>query len=293
MNSCPPLPLRLLFLCVLWSATPAWVLGQTPLSVQGNYPGTYGFDIAAQVNQAGSDSASADFQANYLPVFNQFINETLTEGAALSDISALRLEPVLLRLEEAYDVRVYFLAEGAGYHNTLGLTTISPDYQTQTASLIFPNATTFNNNYLTGQTTQSLSKRTTRSPLLPGDFVDVGAIDAGTQLDFFLIANGANGGTTIFSPRQQGNPDLQQHVVSYAIPGSPYLFLGFEDLYGLGDRDYNDIVFAVDIGVANVEALLRTPEPGTVSVAIFLGGLLLLCERQNRHRSNRSPVSAI
>ena len=61
----------------------------------------------------------------------------------------------------------------------------------------------------------------------------------GTKLDFFLIADGANGGTNVFSTNSSLNKDGVNHVMSYAfaVPGSSYLLISFEDMYGGGDRD--------------------------------------------------------
>ena len=47
-------------------------------------------------------------------------------------------------------------------------------------------------------------------------------------------------------------------AVCFAIEDSSYLLLGFEDLYGGGDRDYNDLLFALDIGTMNVNELIET-----------------------------------
>ena len=44
--------------------------------------------------------------------------------------------------------------------------------------------------------------------------------------------------------------------------------MGFEDLFGGGDKDYNDLLFTIDIGTANVQELIETsalvPEPKEV-----------------------------
>jgi len=52
-------------------------------------------------------------------------------------------------------------------------------------------------------------------------------------------------------------------VVAFALADSPYLLIGFEDMYNGGDLDYNDLLFAVDIGEANVASLPGVPEPAT------------------------------
>ena len=61
----------------------------------------------------------------------------------------------------------------------------------------------------------------------------------------------------------------------FAVPqlNSPYIFVTFEDLYGGGDKDYNDVVFAFNVGAATVHSLLATPEP---SMYLTLGGFLAM-----------------
>jgi hypothetical protein len=67
--------------------------------------------------------------------------------------------------------------------------------------------------------------------------------------------------------------------VSFAVEDSSYLILGFEDIYNGGDQDYNDLLFAVDIGQANVEQLIETaalvPEPEEIFLAIIFGLFLM------------------
>ena len=42
------------------------------------------------------------------------------------------------------------------------------------------------------------------------------------------------------------NPDLEQHAKVYRNLDDPYMFLiGYENLFGAGDRDYNDLVFSL------------------------------------------------
>ncbi len=243
---------------------------QTVSSVQsGARPA--GYDVVGPVYEAGSDALSADFQANALPTLTTYLDTQLGERKALEDVSGIALHPQVLNLTHETDVRVYFLGEGAGYHNTLGVELRQNSIPIQDRALIFPDASSTQSSYDAGS--QSGTGRTASAPLLPGDFVDLGTVSAGTQLDFFLISNGANGGTDLYTADVNGNPDRIQHVVSFALPGSPYLMIGFEDLYGGGDRDFNDLVFAVDIGLENIE-FLTTPEASSFLMA---GLLALLC----------------
>lgn len=220
----------------------------------------FGLELAGPVMEAGSDEASAYFQTTELPVLLDFVQANLSEKRALGDIAAVSLDPQALKLQNDSSVRVYFLSEGAGFRNTLGFTT--EEIASGAASselLIFPDASS-QNKYFEDPASEKRTLRNNGVPLIPGDFVDLGIYDAGTLVDFFLIADGANRGTNVFTADANTNPDLIQHVVAFAIPDSPYLMIGFEDLYGGGDRDFNDIVFAVDIGAMNV-AYLANPEP--------------------------------
>ena len=244
------------------------VSAQTELTSQSSAR-PFGLDIAAPVYQAGSDSASASFQDNDLPVLRDYLDDALGERETLNDVSSIALDPSKLKLNTTSDVRVYFIGEGAGYHNTLGINTDGVGTNVGNPQLVFPDASSRNSSFANGDKTMGL--RTNSLPLLPGDFVDVGSFGGGTQLDFFLIANGANGGSYVYTAHEDANPDGIQHTVSFAIEGSPYLLIGFEDLYGGGDRDFNDILFAVDIGAHNV-AHLANPEPSTMLILFsFLG----------------------
>ena len=229
-----------------------------------------GLDIVNKVQVAATDDSSKKFQNEVLPSVTKLCSEKLSETRKLDDGGYL-LDPSKLKLKTDADVRVYFVGEGASYANTLGFTTDgSGKSGSDTAKLIFPNASSTVSSY----DPKSTVKRTSSEPLLPGDFVDLGKYKGGTALDFFLIANGANGGKTTYSTQKSVNPDGINHVISfaYAMKDSPYLVLGFEDLMGGGDRDFNDLIFAVDIGAVNIGALTATPEPATyATMAAFLG----------------------
>ena len=230
----------------------------------------FGLEIVNKVQSAASDDASKNFQVNVLPGVIKLVNGNLGESVKVND-SAYLLDSSKLKLKTASDVRVYFVGEGAGYANTLGFTTDgSGSVDSKTAQLIFPNASTG-------------SKLTEKEPVQAGDYVTLGKMEAGSALDFFVIANGANGGKTTFSTQLSENPDGINHVVSFAytMKDSPYLILGFEDLLGGGDRDFNDVLFAVDIGAVNVAALTATPEPATMaSMGAFLALGWVLRRRQ-------------
>lgn len=181
------------------------------------------------------------------------------------------LDPSMLKLKFSHDVSVSFINEGAGYRNQLAYTSTGT---TQASDLIF------NDISCTGQ---GCIGDWGGSALKLGDTVKLGKIQGGSQLDFWLRADGLNRGTNanIFGTQTAPNPDKLQHVVAYAV-GKSHVLLGFEDLYGAkgasggknenSDRDFNDVVVVVDVGEKNLSALKgeKVPEP---SIALSLLGL--------------------
>ena len=249
----------------------------SPSSVQSGVR-PFGLEIVNKVQVAASDAKSQTFQKETLPGLSKLVNEKLSEREKIDDSSML-LDPSKLKLKTDADVRVYFVGEGAGFANSLGFTTDgSASVKSDTAALIFPNASSSGGGFEPGETV----RRSEKEPLAAGDFVDIGRIKGGSTLDFFLIANGANGGNQVFTTQTSMNPDGINHVVSFAYlaKDSPYLILGFEDLLGGGDRDFNDLLFAVDVGAINIGVLTAAPEPATVfTMSAFLGLGYMLVRR--------------
>lgn len=231
----------------------------------------FGLNIVDHVKIGGSDSASASFKNNELVTLKNFANANLREGNPMSntDVQLHRIDPAKIKLKTTADVRAYFVGEGAGYHNTLGFNSQGGSTSTfgTDPKLIFPDASE------RGGTT-----RTSYEPLKSGDFVNMGNFSANTQLNFFLIANGASGGTTTYSTNHI-NPDNLVHAVAFTLPNTPYLLIGFEDLYGGGDRDYNDILFTLDVGRANIDHL-SSPEPTTGLILLGFFGLAIARQRR-------------
>lgn len=236
----------------------------------------FGLDIVDYVQIAGSDARAASFMDGPLDAMKAAVNEHLGERAELNITSDIALDPSALKLKHDAAVRAYFIGEGAGYHNTLGFFTTPYDPEaglTATdAQLIFPDASS-SVSYLDSGSTEG--QRTSSAPLLVGDFVDLGTLEAGTNINPFLISNGANGGQDVYTAFPEQNPDGIQHFVSLAaIEDSPYLLIGIEDLRGGGDRDFNDLVFVLDIGEANVADLVASTVPLPSSVVALIGACL-------------------
>jgi hypothetical protein len=249
--------------------------------------------IVGPVMAAGSDAASKAFDTSTLPAAIAYVQANLPEGKINTKSKAVvSVDPSKLVLAAKSDVQAIFVSEGAGYHNTLGFNTTGTGVKSGDPQIIFPDASSSVGYAGAGTGTRSASE-----PLLPGDFVNLGTYAAGTKLDFFLIADGASGGTTVFnSTGASANPDGINHVgmftpTMFATPqlNSPYIFVSFEDLYGGGDKDYNDVVFAFNVGVATVHALLAAPEP---SMYLTLGGFLVLAVWAKRRMDRLAQVQS-
>lgn len=230
-------------------------------------------NIVGPVMQAGSDAAAQQFQAA-LPQALNFIAANLPEGVNNSGNQALfAIDPAKITLATTVNLQAYFVSQGGDYSSTLGFNTTGVGVSSGNPQIIFPDVASqedFNPNPAT-----VYGARTPSQPLLPGDFVNLGTYAAGTALDFFLIANGANGGGPVYnSGGAAANPDGFNHVAAFTTSAnSPYLFLAFEDLPNGGDQDYNDDIIAINLGTANIHSLLATPEP---SMYLTLGGFLAL-----------------
>lgn len=210
----------------------------------------------------GSDTASTSFMNSNFNSFMDIVEDNLGESAAYSQASNNTLAPEKLFFFFDYAPRLYFLTEGAGYTNALAAnicdaeTSTSGTPDTTNRFLIMPNSQS--NKGLGGD---GSSNRTTSVPMQPGDFIQLPMITRGKQLELFLIAN-MNGAavpeSTYYNQKQQ-NGDNLLHMVAFFPPNSNFVIIGFEDIYGGGDLDYNDLVFALDVG-GNNAAVWRNPQ---------------------------------
>ena len=77
------------------------------------------------------------------------------------------------------------------------------------------------------------------------------------------------------------NPDSYSHVVGRANSVAGELLIGFEDLYGGGDNDYDDTVIVVELGQTNVVGLLPTPSGNGGKKAKFKANVAQLLASTN------------
>jgi hypothetical protein len=148
-----------------------------------------------------------------------------------------------IQLRDTADVWVTFVAEGAGYLNTLGFYTYplnAPVVRPSAVTIAFPNVSAVNSG----------------GGLKAGDKVRLGRFPAGTGIGFVLIANGfRNGAVTngnwILYSRPSFNPEtdttLRYHNVLLR-DSTGVIVLGFEDIRrdnSSCDNDFNDALFYI------------------------------------------------
>ena len=198
-----------------------------------------GLEIISEVKADPEDPRYADFLENGLTEVMDYLDGVYSERENIDENTEnLALDELLLT--EDSDVRVYFLKEGTIFQNTLGIENNGDQ------SLIFPNASSAHS-YFTDAETRS-AETNEDIPLIPGDYVDLGQLKKGSLVDLFLIRDGAqNEDGLVFWVDPESNPDQINHAKLLAVYDDNTLIIGFEDQPGGGDKDYNDLVIAVEI----------------------------------------------
>lgn len=265
----------------LLSADPAYA--QRDSQVQSNAR-PLGFDIVDTVKRARSDRDSRRFHRDtYGTIYDNLgLGPTDTNWSGIADVRSLDVGDIVLN--EEYDVRVYFVNEDAGFQNTLGFfsrpaTQPDNDFSNINPQLIFPNVSSsvdFWDGRQRGQLT--LDQNT---PLAPGDFVNLGTTAAGTNLDFFLLPDGQ---TPAIFTEDTLNPGGFQQFAAFALVDSPFLVLKVEDQYFGGDDDFNDAVFALDVGVENLRGLIAASAPLPAPILALMLPLFFVLRRQLQRR---------
>lgn len=228
----------------------AMAQSQSPIQAQER---PKGYPVIGPVMLAGSDARAVAFEQEIKPIVLNIVRLNLASGQVFRNPGSYTLNPNYLVVGDRPNrpMRVYFIDEGAGYRNSLGISLVpfNPVKNERRPKLIFP---TVSKPAHPGSSHILLAQqldRTPTDPLKTGDFVDIPNVERGDMLDFFLISNGANGGGTVLWNDPQENPYKIRHMVAFEVPGHPdFMIIGFEDLIGGGDLDYEDTIFVVDHG---------------------------------------------
>ncbi len=222
---------------------------QTVSSVQGVL-GSSAAPLCGKVYIAGSDTLSASYSTNQTN-FLSIITSKLKEGVAFTGAGLNQLDPTRLYFTFDYAPRAYWIYGYAGYVDGFGATiaTVSaPTSQILTGNTFTIAPDVHWNGYNT---------RTATYPVAQGDWVQLPTVKAGQQLAFFIYSNESSNGNAAntFYNGASNNADNFQHMIAFFPSNSQYIIIGFEDMYGGGDKDCNDVMFVVDIGANNAAAL--------------------------------------
>ena len=163
--------------------------------------------------------------------FKKIMAASVLAGASLTAMADITIDGGKLFVAENGEVTLTFLGSDAGY----------------TDVLMFLGSSIF-----TGHLTDV------------GTVFDLGSFAAGTELTFQLHVN--NTGNDFYTGPESANFDGVLHARA-VLNGSKEAVVGFEDLQGGGDRDYNDLEFRVT-NVSNVPAV-----PEASSLGMMLAGL--------------------
>ncbi len=216
-----------------------------------------GLPLVGNTYLSGSDAASLSFDTN-LPSFLTIITTNLPEHVAYTGANLNHLDPTRLYFTSDYAPRVYYIYEGACYHNALGVTiaTVSAPTATPvtgTSYTVFP----FVHSSISPVCCSGSGKRSSSEPLMAGDFVQLPTINAGQQLAFFIMAemNSSWEPQYMYYDGAANNDDNFPHMIAFFPDDSQYIIIGFEDMHNGGDKDSNDLMFVVDVGPSNAAAL--------------------------------------
>lgn len=172
--------------------------------------------------------------------------------------------------EDGKEVTATFLGSDAGYYNTLYLS--SPRVSVDPL-FIFDRDGIFDQD----------GERIYHEDGEPTTLSLGSSFGAGEELIFSLYVK--NTGNTFYTGDSSRNLDDLAHAsaITSLVDGLYVTKVGFEDLYGGGDKDYNDFMFSL---TNVVDPPVRVPEP---SILMLLSGVLfsmIISLRQRRFRTH-------
>ena len=198
--------------------------------------------------------------------FQQFVNQE-AQALDLNAINARKLDLGHLTLKTTQEVKVYFIKEKGMYHNQLQVISAG---STNIDGMVFDEiACEATGCWYSLWETFGYPQVSSDKALQLGDYVSLGNLDSGSVLDFKLIVDGAkrDDGDT-WHINDSLNIDGMQHLIAYEYEG--YLVMAWEDEANGGEAaDYNDVVFAIDIGQDNLDCIptdgeLTAPSCGAI-----------------------------
>ncbi len=217
-----------------------------------SYPVTPICDRYSYLSEFDANGAPTNFVEND-PITEEFLNRVngaLPESYPVADYNPHYISSGYdsdIKLREEGEVFITFVAEGAGYKNTLGFYTYDINNPLQKApqpediTIIFPN----------------VSEQGSGGTLVAGNKVSLGTFPANTGIGWVLLADAWSnncvdtGKWMLFSNpdfNPESNESLRPHNTLIDDPETNRIILGFEDIrrdYNSCDNDFNDAIFYI------------------------------------------------
>ena len=155
------------------------------------------------------------------------------DGTAF-DLDLVADEDPNLRLFQEAEIYVTFIHERAGYKNQFGYFTFD---DTDGDGLIAPEE-------ILDQQLIFENVSEDDGTLTEGDTVKIGPFPAGTQVGFYIVANGYVHPKGTFYTLNELNPDNSPHMAMVATRDGGNVAIGIEDKpWNSSDLDFNDVIF--------------------------------------------------
>jgi hypothetical protein len=204
-------------------------------------------------------SAAENLQDQNQELFDFFKSNVNKERAGLEASELKPLDATGLLFDTSEIIEVYFIHEGAGYKNQVLFTA-----DDQAPNMLIENAS------LQG----SGGDLRAGDGFILGDFEGLSNI---AQFEFLIASNGYNKtNPTLLYTDASKNSDGLEHVTAFGYTdeatGDFYTFIGFEDIVGGGDLDYNDVVLVAK-GFTNPDAPADVPEPVSGLAVLAVGAV--------------------
>ncbi len=211
-------------------------------------PWSYLPNITFSSNGVPSSMTTAPIEASFL----QRLDATLPEYKAVPTFHPSYLatsNQTDIKIDQAADVWITFVHEGASYLNSMGFFTYPSGSVPQTTAQVGAKTIVFPNASLSGS----------GGGLQAGNTIHLGVFQPGTTVGWFVVANGftSNSGVSTSQPiyysLSQLNPEnvatKKQHSILFHDTISDRLLVSFEDMNRTSgsDDDFNDMIFFVTV----------------------------------------------
>ncbi|WP_193747400.1 CAP domain-containing protein [Ruegeria sp. ANG-S4] len=216
--------------------------------------------ISLSEGRSGGDIFAITIDGNTIISYAKYLpNLSDGERVSRSDVNGI-VNKEFLAGDGETDFRIELNDIGhAGYNNVLGVYDILDNGEITNVRLIYNNtnrdsgSVTINDvadgarlGFFVVQNAADWARSISGSDVLEFRSSNGDVADVDDDFDLILMVNGrAANETTFHAEKASLNVDNAQHALSGIVEGGESMIIGFEDLTGGGDQDYEDVVFTV------------------------------------------------